>query len=177
MNRIVTGLAFGKGVSTQTLTVPSEDRVFFALIGPEALARARTVMESVSGVQELRARPAFEANAKGPQASDKAAETRSAGDKTEERSTAKESAVAARPGNLPGYKIFQVTLTMAETNRLVGRLESQSGLVLRSLGKSLLSGAPVKKAPIPRPAGGVVQKPQGGGIPPMRTLVLVVLER
>ena len=168
------GAPAGNASQARTSPVPSESRVFFALIGSDALGRTRTVLEGVSGVRELPGGVAFKASEKRSQPIVKAGEAqKSAGDKTKERSPAVDRAVPAKSG----YRIFQVTLPTREADLLVGRLETQPGLVLRILGESLLSGAPGRGAPSrPRP-GGVVQKPQAGGDGPMRTLVLVVLER
>ena len=117
---------------------------------------------------------AFKASEKRSQPIVKAGEAQeAAGDKTKERSPGVNSAVPAKSG----YRIFQVTLPTREADLLVGRLETQPGLVLRILGESLLSGAPGRGTPSrPRP-GSVVRKQRDGGTLPMRTLVLVVLER
>ena len=73
-------------------------------------------------------------------------------------------------------------LPAAEANVLVGRLESEKGLALRSLGKSLLPGMAM---PAPSPPSAVARSrpglenaaPADRGAGPQRTLVLVVLER
>jgi len=168
------GAPAGNASQARTSPVPSESRVFFALIGSDALGRTRTVLEGVSGVRELPGGVAFKASEKRSQPIVKAGEAQeSAGDKTKERSPAVNRAVPAKSG----YRIFQVTLPTREADLLVGRLETQPGLVLRILGESLLSGAPGRGAPSrPRP-GSVVRKQRDGGTLPMRTLVLVVLER
>ena len=168
------GAPAGNASQARTSPVPSESRVFFALIGSDALGRTRTVLEGVSGVRELPGDVAFKASEKRSQPIVKAGEAQeSAGDKTKERSPAVNRAVPAKSG----YRIFQVTLPTREADLLVGRLETQPGLVLRILGESLLSGAPGRGAPSrPRP-GSVVRKQRDGGTLPMRTLVLVVLER
>ncbi|MAE95248.1 MAG: hypothetical protein CL910_11360 [Deltaproteobacteria bacterium] len=76
-----------------------------------------------------------------------------------------------------GYAIFEVTATAAEINRLVGALESETGLSLRVLGRSHL--APRPSAPRPRVVGDPAA-PEPSSLAPtpgMRTLVLLVLDR
>ena len=169
---VAPGLALEADALAQTL-VPPASRLFFVLVGPDALTRTRKLMGSVSGVRELSARPAFEKNGEVAKPSAQSGKARNTKGKTQRSSPTKDNANPAKPG----YKIFQVTLPMAEADGLVGRLESQSGLVLRSLGKSVLPGLRAGAEVTWGGPGGAVQKPKGGGIPPMRTIVLVVLER
>ena len=167
------GVELAFGAPAPTLVVPTESRVFFVLVGPDALTRTRKLMGSVSGVRELSARPAFEKNGEVAKPSAQSGKARNTKGKTQRSSPTKDNANPAKPG----YKIFQVTLPMAEADGLVGRLESQSGLVLRSLGKSVLPGLRAGAEVTWGGPGGAVQKPKGGHTPPMRTIVLVVLER
>lgn len=155
-------------------------RVFFALLGTDAGRRTRTVLAGIEGVRERDVAPAFRAN-KG---------AGSGGGAQPSREAVRRPPARPRTSNTRAYTIFEVTLPADEADALVGRLESTPGLVLRTLGRSLLRGTvsqdpsgaerprtsnPSRGAAIRGRAAMTADGKRAHG--PMRTLVLVVFER